>query len=109
MKTEIENIQEEIDCLYEEDIGLNGSGNELTRLKKFLRSKQRQDKTVVCVFNEKLRRVTVYGKTEDSVKRAVDEWKMWRETPSQESFKAPSGKMVSYNFTFFSIIYSGIC
>lgn len=97
VKPMIDKLQEDIHSLVEADIEIVGSHVELVKLRQFIHRKLVNDETVVCILNEHQEKFTVFAKTDDNLRRVMDEW----ETVGKIGNKAQ--RMASSTFSYSSV------
>ncbi|XP_053407798.1 uncharacterized protein LOC123547558 [Mercenaria mercenaria] len=84
VKAKVDQLQADIDSLVEADITIVSSHAEIIRLREFIQRKTKYDKTVVCILNEQQEKLTVFAKTEDCLRKVMNEWESTRRTHSPQ-------------------------
>ncbi|WAR21796.1 hypothetical protein MAR_015770 [Mya arenaria] len=95
VRGEVESLELQIDALHEHRMSIKGSHAEIVRLRQFIQRKNKYDYTVIFVPDERHQSVTVYGRTEETVKRIVDEWAI-----ASRSHGASPNRMLSVSPSF---------
>lgn len=93
----VEQLQEDVNNLKEADIMITGSHAEIVRLRQFIQRKLKFDQTVVCILSELQDKFTIFAKSDDNLRRVMDEW-----APKSESGNDMNRKSVSPSFSFVS-------
>lgn len=98
VKTKVNQLQTDVDNLLEADIPIVGSHAEIIRLREFIQRKMKYDQTVVLIFNEREEKFTVFAKTEDSLRKVMDEWTSICRNHTRAQQSSPSFSYVSVKF-----------
>lgn len=90
VKAKVDQLQSDIDNLLQADIPIISSHSEIIRLREFIQRKLKYDQTVVCILNEQQEKFTVFAKTEDCLRKVMNEWASTAQASSQAQRASPS-------------------
>ncbi|KAL4231379.1 hypothetical protein ACF0H5_008958 [Mactra antiquata] len=98
VKQMVEQLQQDVNDLKEAEIQIENSHAEIVKLRQFIQRKLKFDQTVVCLLNDAQEKFTVFARSEDNVRRVLNEWEQIRKPRNNTACRS-----VSPSFSFSSV------